>query len=52
MFFAIMRAGNNQGGKMDADILGDLNQDYDLEKWETGDEEKERKQLEELFGPQ
>jgi hypothetical protein len=37
---------------MVADILGELNQDYDLEKWENGEEEKEREQLEELFGPQ
>lgn len=35
-----------------ANILGELNQEIDLENWENGEEEINRKQLEELFGPE
>lgn len=51
----LVTSGRKQGRlTMDqsANILGELNQEIDLESWETGDEEKEREQLEELFGPQ
>lgn len=33
-----------------ANVLGELNQDYNLEAWESGEEEKDRQQYESLFG--
>ena len=39
-------------GQYIADILGELNQVTDTSEWESGEEEKNREQLEELFGPQ
>jgi hypothetical protein len=45
--------GKKQGGKkMTADILGEMNQTTDTSEWESGEEEKNREQLEEMFGPQ
>lgn len=38
---------------MIADILGELNQENDwMEDWESGEDEKNQQQLEEMFGPQ
>ena len=36
---------------MIADLLGEMNQTTDTSEWENGEEEENRKQLEEMFGP-